>query len=112
MTKLRASPDHFKAGLRASIVLLPIFGIQYTFYIAHIDPFETCQTGVFVARYMQIVVESLQGAIVTTIFCFLNGEVRTDTTRIDLNLIAIYLRTRGMNDSLLVANNYFSLIFH
>ncbi|CAG2175338.1 unnamed protein product, partial [Oppiella nova] len=76
MTKLRASPDHFKAGLRASIVLLPIFGIQYTFYVVPIDPFESCGTGIFVARYVQIVIEALQGAIVSTIFCFLNGEVR------------------------------------
>ncbi|CAG2160940.1 unnamed protein product [Oppiella nova] len=74
MTKLRSSPDHFRAGLRASLILLPVFGIQYTFYIADVDPFESCSTGVFVAKYIQIVIEALQGAIVTTIFCFLNGE--------------------------------------
>jgi hypothetical protein len=76
MTKLRTSPDHFKAGLRASIVLLPIFGLQYTFYVVPIDPFDTCAVGTFVMRYIQIVIEALQGAIVSTIFCFLNGEVK------------------------------------
>ncbi|CAG2107845.1 unnamed protein product, partial [Medioppia subpectinata] len=81
MTKLRSSPDHFRAGLRASLILLPVFGIQYTFYIVDFDPFDSCTTGVFVIKYIQIVIEAIQGAIVTTIFCFLNGEVHTHVRR-------------------------------
>ncbi|XP_054162186.1 corticotropin-releasing factor receptor 1-like [Oppia nitens] len=79
--KLRSSPDHFRAGLRASLILLPVFGIQYTFYVVDVDPFNTCSTGMFVAKYIQTIIEALQGTIVTTIFCFLNGEVHSHIKR-------------------------------
>lgn len=75
MTKLRSSPDHFRAGLRASLILLPIFGVQYLFYVVAVDPYQSCNNGLFAIRYLEIAVEALQGAIVTTIFCFINGEV-------------------------------------
>lgn len=75
MTKLRGSPDHFRAGLRASIMLLPIFGIHYAFYIKQFNPFDSCEAILFIIFYVQIIFEGLQGTFVTTIFCFLNAEV-------------------------------------
>lgn len=55
--------------------LLPVFGIHYLFYIVPFDPFESCSTFLFIIYYLLRIVEGLQGAIVTTIFCFLNKEV-------------------------------------
>ena len=74
--KLTASKtSHLRAGVRKSLVLVPIFGMQYIFYIVPFDPFESCAIHLFVFHYMMIITEALQGAIVTTIFCFFNQEV-------------------------------------
>ncbi len=74
--KLSSSNDtHIKSGLRASLFLVPVFGIQYVFYIVPFDPFESCATYLFVIHYVLIITEALQGAMVATIFCFFNKEV-------------------------------------
>ncbi|KAH9409747.1 hypothetical protein TYRP_010758 [Tyrophagus putrescentiae] len=75
--KLSSSNDtHIKSGLRASLFLVPVFGIQYVFYIVPFDPFESCATYLFVIHYVLIITEALQGAMVATIFCFFNKEIQ------------------------------------
>lgn len=66
---------HVKSGVRASLFLVPVFGIQYVFYIVPFDPFESCSTFLFVIHYILIITEALQGAMVAIIFCFFNKEV-------------------------------------
>ena len=66
--KLSNSDDkHIKSGLRASLFLVPVFGIQYVFYIVPFDPFESCSTFLFVIHYILIITEALQGAMVAII---------------------------------------------
>ena len=79
MTKLTGNPAHFKAGIRASVVLFPIFGIHfiwYAFYIIQSESLDSCTTASFVWKYIQIGMEGLQGCIVTILFLFLNPEVK------------------------------------
>lgn len=66
---------HIRSGLRAFLFLVPVFGLQYAFYIVPFDPFESCATYLFVLHYALTITEALQGAIVATIFCFFNKEV-------------------------------------
>lgn len=70
---------HLKMAVKKALLLVPVFGVQYFFYIVPFDPFETCSTVLFFTQYLLIVVEALQGAVVTTIFCFFNREVYTTT---------------------------------
>lgn len=73
------SIDQDESQLREMVgklfILMPVFGIHYLFYIVPFDPFESCSTVLFIIYYLLRIVEGLQGAIVTTIFCFLNKEV-------------------------------------
>jgi len=76
-TKLSNSSDkHIRSGVRASLFLVPVFGIQYVFYIVPFDPFESCSTYLFVIHYILIITEALQGAMVAIIFCFFNKEIQ------------------------------------
>lgn len=78
LMKLRGSPEHFKTGLRAAILLLPIFGVQYMFRIVPFEPTESCGVDLWIAKYFSVILESLQGAIVAVIFCLLNSDVSID----------------------------------
>lgn len=68
--------SHFvKRGVKTSLVLLPIFGLQYAIEGVPVDPTETCSSFALFILYLQTIVEGLQGIIVTTALCFLNKEV-------------------------------------
>lgn len=74
-TKFRSSPQHFKAALRAALFLIPVFGIHYVFYVSKKSILDTCDLSLEIVLYLGIAVECLQGAFVSIIFCFMNGEV-------------------------------------
>ncbi|OTF82369.1 hypothetical protein BLA29_007617 [Euroglyphus maynei] len=64
-----------------SLLLVPVFGIHYMFYIVPFDPFESCASYQFVFHYVMIITEALQGSIVSTVFCLFNQEIRTSIRR-------------------------------
>ncbi|XP_045169718.2 calcitonin gene-related peptide type 1 receptor-like isoform X3 [Mercenaria mercenaria] len=76
-TKLQAHPNepsNYRKALKATFVLVPLFGIQQ--FVVIYRP----QTGTkvdFIYEIIQSVIINTQGAIVSLIFCFLNGEVHT-----------------------------------
>ncbi|RWS26867.1 Calcitonin gene-related peptide type 1 receptor-like protein, partial [Leptotrombidium deliense] len=72
-TKLRTSPNHIKVALKATIVLIPIFGVQFAFYNFNPLLTEKCDPFLNFLLHCGIVVDSLHGALVSTIFCFLNA---------------------------------------
>lgn len=76
--KLSSSNDdqHMRSSVRASLILVPVFGLQYIFYFVPFDPFESCTTFVFIGKYALLVTEASQGAIVAMIFCFFNKEIQ------------------------------------
>ena len=73
--KLKSTPDHLRSGLKATFALVPIYGVQFLFYTIPFDPYRTCSAGLFCLKYIEIMVGSLQGAMVAAIFCFFNREV-------------------------------------
>ena len=75
-TKFRYSPDHFKAALKAVLFLVPVFGIHYIFYVSKQAMAEDCILFHEILTYVGVGVDSLQGAIVATIFCLMNSDVR------------------------------------
>ncbi|CAI9727968.1 calcitonin gene-related peptide type 1 receptor-like isoform X1 [Octopus vulgaris] len=67
-------PSSYRRALKATFVLIPLFGLQLVFIINRPD-----STSSYVYTYeniSEIIIKS-QGAFVALIFCFLNGEVHT-----------------------------------
>ena len=78
-TKLRSSPHHFKAALKSVLYLVPVFGVHYIFYVTKQAMEEDCVLLHEVLNCIGVAVDSLQGTIVASVFCFLNSEVRNQT---------------------------------
>lgn len=74
--KLGSSPQHFRTALKATLFLIPVFGIHYMFYMTRMKIKESCEPFQEFLFYLGIAIDCLQGAFVTTIFCLLNAEVR------------------------------------
>ena len=74
-TKLRTSPQHFRTALKATVFLIPVFGVHFLFFMTKKYVNESCETFLEFLFYLGIVVECLQGAFVAVVFCFLNSEV-------------------------------------
>ncbi|KAH7642396.1 7 transmembrane receptor -like protein 3 [Dermatophagoides farinae] len=70
-----------RSSVGKSLLLVPVFGIHYMFYIVPFDPFESCASYQFVFHYIMIITEALQGSIVTAVFCFFNQEIRESIKR-------------------------------
>lgn len=64
-----------KQGMKTALILVPIFGIQYVVHFVPIDPTQTCDPILLAILHSQIIIEGLQGTIVTLILCFLNKDV-------------------------------------
>lgn len=76
-SKLQAHPNepsNYRKALKATFVLLPLFGLQQ---FAVIYRPHTGTKVDFIYEIVQTVFINTQGAIVSLIFCFLNGEVHT-----------------------------------
>lgn len=73
--KLRSSPAHFRTALRATLLLIPVFGIHYMFYVTRGRIMELCDSFSNFLFFLGVVIDCLQGTFVSIIFCFLNSEV-------------------------------------
>lgn len=74
--KLRSSPAHIRTALRATLILIPIFGIHYMFFVSQATIIEACDLLKQSLFYIGVAADSSQGAIVALIFCLFNSEVR------------------------------------
>lgn len=62
--------------VKTALILMPIFGLQYFIHIIPPgDPTETCDNIQIGLLYLQLIIESAQGILVTITLCFLNKEV-------------------------------------
>ena len=89
-TKLRSSPAHFRAALRATLFLVPVFGVHYVFYVTKGRMVETCDAFLNFLFYLSIAVDCLQGVLVAMTFCILNSEVMCMISPLFIYCIQIY----------------------
>ncbi|XP_041366713.1 calcitonin gene-related peptide type 1 receptor-like [Gigantopelta aegis] len=78
LTQLQSHPNEpssYRRALKATFILVPLFGIQLVLVIYR-PPQDW--TGSFGYEILVKVVSNTQGAIVALIFCFLNGEVHSN----------------------------------
>ncbi|BFZ01269.1 hypothetical protein BsWGS_04308 [Bradybaena similaris] len=79
-TKIRdcntRDPRRYRKLAKATLVLIPLFGVYYIIFILlslHNEPEVSV-----IHMYMEMTLNSFQGTIVALLFCFLNGEVRSE----------------------------------
>ncbi|KAL4222384.1 hypothetical protein ACF0H5_018423 [Mactra antiquata] len=76
-SKLRVHPNepsNYRKALKATFVLVPLFGLQQFIVIYRPDPGTRVA---FIYEFVRVVINGTQGAVVSLIFCFLNGEVHS-----------------------------------
>ncbi|XP_022237603.1 calcitonin gene-related peptide type 1 receptor-like isoform X2 [Limulus polyphemus] len=78
VTKLRAAhtnePSQFRKAVRATLVLVPLFGLHFTLVIYRPDSGSCGWIEAYF--YLSYAMDGLQGCLVALIFCYLNGEVQ------------------------------------
>ncbi|KAK3759805.1 hypothetical protein RRG08_041758 [Elysia crispata] len=76
MTKLRQVPDaqQSRKAAKATLILVPLFGLQ--FLVFPVRPAEDSPMHDIYLHFMALLM-SMQGTLVSIIFCFCNGEVRS-----------------------------------
>ncbi|XP_076349338.1 calcitonin gene-related peptide type 1 receptor-like isoform X1 [Tachypleus tridentatus] len=78
VTKLRAAhtnePSQFRKAVRATLVLVPLFGLHFTLVIYRPDSGSCGWIEAYF--YFSYAMDGLQGCLVALIFCYLNGEVQ------------------------------------
>ena len=65
--------DDFRKAVKATVVLLPLFGLH--FFITIYRPSWTDCKWVEIYMHFNYLLDGLQGVFVATVFCFCNGEV-------------------------------------
>ncbi|XP_005093469.1 secretin receptor [Aplysia californica] len=79
-TKIRdcntRDPRRYRKLAKSTLVLIPLFGVYYIFFIV-LSNLREPKVAV-VTLYLEMTVNSFQGTVVAFLFCFLNGEVRTE----------------------------------
>ncbi|XP_034533572.1 calcitonin gene-related peptide type 1 receptor-like isoform X2 [Notolabrus celidotus] len=77
ITKLRvthqAESSLYMRAVRATLILIPLFGCQ--FVLLPYKPEDHWITGIY--QYVMAILMHYQGLLVSTIFCFFNGEVQS-----------------------------------
>ncbi|XP_054710653.1 calcitonin gene-related peptide type 1 receptor-like isoform X6 [Uloborus diversus] len=78
VTKLRAThtnePSQFRKAVRATLVLVPLFGLHF-FLVIYRPQYGEC-TALEVYTFLSYSMDGLQGFLVSLIFCYLNGEIQ------------------------------------
>ncbi|XP_076463790.1 glucagon-like peptide 1 receptor [Babylonia areolata] len=84
-TKLRASTSddshRYRKLAKSTLVLIPLFGVYYIFFIIITNQNHRhagLEVGLF---YAEMTLNSFQGMVVAILFCFTNGEVRSELTK-------------------------------
>ncbi|KAL3831468.1 hypothetical protein ACJMK2_023213, partial [Sinanodonta woodiana] len=66
-------PSNYRKALKATFVLVPLFGLQQFLVIYRPDD----KSALFIYEAIASIVQNTRGAVVALIFCFFNGEVHT-----------------------------------
>ncbi|KAL5007066.1 hypothetical protein ScPMuIL_015872 [Solemya velum] len=79
-TKLMAhntrDPNRYRKLGRSTLVLIPLFGVHYIVFVTIPDCLS--DEGEVISVYLEMFCNSIQGFIVSILFCYINGEVRAE----------------------------------
>ncbi|XP_070157206.1 secretin receptor isoform X5 [Polyergus mexicanus] len=73
--------QRYKRWARSTLVLVPLFGVHYAFFIGMSYSVGINETVEIVWLFCDQLFASFQGFFVAVLYCFLNGEVRTEVSR-------------------------------
>ncbi|XP_071572726.1 secretin receptor isoform X1 [Temnothorax nylanderi] len=72
--------ERYKRWTRSTLVLVPLFGVHYAFFIGMSYSIGVNETVEVVWLFCDQLFASFQGFFVAVLYCFLNGEVRTEVS--------------------------------
>ncbi|XP_011330475.1 secretin receptor isoform X2 [Ooceraea biroi] len=73
--------ERYKRWARSTLVLVPLFGVHYAFFLGMSYSIGMDENVEAVWLFCDQLFASFQGFFVAVLFCFLNGEVRTEVSR-------------------------------
>ncbi|XP_018302554.1 secretin receptor isoform X2 [Mycetomoellerius zeteki] len=73
--------ERYKRWARSTLVLVPLFGVHYAFFILMSYSIGVNETVEVVWLFCDQLFASFQGFFVAVLYCFLNGEVRAEVSR-------------------------------
>ncbi|XP_011881226.1 PREDICTED: glucagon receptor-like isoform X2 [Vollenhovia emeryi] len=73
--------QRYKRWARSTLVLVPLFGVHYAFFIGMSYSIGVNETVEVVWLFCDQLFASFQGFFVAVLYCFLNGEVRAEVSR-------------------------------
>ncbi|XP_029157363.1 secretin receptor-like isoform X2 [Nylanderia fulva] len=73
--------QRYKRWARSTLVLVPLFGVHYAFFIGMSYSIGVNETVEIVWLFCDQLFASFQGFFVAVLYCFLNGEVRAEVSR-------------------------------
>ncbi|XP_011701346.1 PREDICTED: parathyroid hormone/parathyroid hormone-related peptide receptor-like isoform X3 [Wasmannia auropunctata] len=73
--------ERYKRWARSTLVLVPLFGVHYAFFIGMSYSIGVNETVEVVWLFCDQLFASFQGFFVAVLYCFLNGEVRAEVSR-------------------------------
>ncbi|XP_011306400.1 parathyroid hormone/parathyroid hormone-related peptide receptor isoform X2 [Fopius arisanus] len=74
--------QRYKRWARSTLVLVPLFGVHYTVFLVLWYSMGTDQRVELIWLFGDQLFASFQGFFVAVLYCFLNGEVRTELARV------------------------------
>ncbi|OAD54243.1 Parathyroid hormone/parathyroid hormone-related peptide receptor, partial [Eufriesea mexicana] len=89
--------QRYKRWAKSTLVLMPLFGVQYTVFLGMSYWVDKNKTVEVVWLLCDQLFASFQGFFVAVLYCFLNGEVRTEVTRAIRSQRLPHFRTRWIS---------------
>ncbi|XP_022309187.1 calcitonin receptor-like isoform X2 [Crassostrea virginica] len=94
ITKLRQIPEvaQTRKAVRATAILIPLLGLQFLIFIKRPEDKDSTLSAVY--QYVLAIFVPLQGAFVSIMYCFCNGEVRKLKNSYQLSTISSFRMSR------------------
>ncbi|XP_015430416.1 PREDICTED: vasoactive intestinal polypeptide receptor-like [Dufourea novaeangliae] len=89
--------QRYKRWAKSTLVLVPLFGVHYTVFLGMSYSIGVNETVEVVWLFCDQLFASFQGFFVAVLYCFLNGEVRTEVSRAIRSQRLPRLRPRWMS---------------
>lgn len=101
LLKLRSTvseeTQRYKRWAKSTLVLVPLFGVHYTLFLGMSYSIGKNETVEIIWLFCDQLFASFQGFFVAVLYCFLNGEVRTEVTRIIKNQRLFHFHTKWIS---------------